>query len=327
MKSRFADILKSVNEIALGRSANVINAIEGLHNSGVAVTTDKEGNQGIFTPASRKGALKSLEMFRKIAEKNGLTVSVIRPDWAKEEEEEEKSQDHQKKVMKTNPDFVGIINKERAESYARKIIREGHDPNTWGGWILDSDGKDKYLVTGTPVEFEFDEDGQPKPVGLHDKKVRYKYDTKTGKMTEIEQKNEVRLTANFDYKPLLAKYDVKAVESSVIQYYGAVLSVTDEIMDILQEYETEQSATISEFSKNALKLGAKYTNSSHLSDAENNVLKERQKIISERLELNIDDAKRQILLFKKQAEDLVEEVNQITHGEISITNLCLQSTT
>lgn len=135
------------------------------------------------------------------------------------------------------------------------------------------------------------------------------------------QKNEVRLTANFDYKPLLAKYDVKAVESSVIQYYGAVLSVTDEIMDILQEYETEQSATISEFSKNALKLGAKYTNSSHLSDAENNVLKERQKIISERLELNIDDAKRQILLFKKQAEDLVEEVNQITHGENSITLL------
>ena len=140
------------------------------------------------------------------------------------------------------------------------------------------------------------------------------------KITEL-QKNEVRLTANFNYKPLLAKYDVKAVESSVIQYYGAVLSVTDEIMDILQEYETEQNTTISEFSNIALKLGAKYTNSSHLSDDENNVLKERQKIISERLELNIDDAKRQILLFKKQAEDLADEVNQITHGENSITLL------
>ena len=45
------------------------------------------------------------------------------------------------------------------------------------------------------------------------------------------QKNEVRLTANFNYKPLLAKYDLKAVESSVIQYYEAVLSVTDEIMN------------------------------------------------------------------------------------------------
>lgn len=135
------------------------------------------------------------------------------------------------------------------------------------------------------------------------------------------QKNEVRLTANFNYKPLLAKYDLKSVESSVIQYYGAVLSVTDEIMDILQEYENEQNETISEFSNIALKLGAKYTNSSHLSDEENNVLKERQKIISERLELNIDDAKRQILLFKKQAEDLADEVNQITHDENSITLL------
>lgn len=140
------------------------------------------------------------------------------------------------------------------------------------------------------------------------------------KIAEL-QKNEVRLTANFNYKPLLAKYDVKAVESSVIQYYGAVLSVTDEIMDILQEYETEQNTTISEFSNIALKLGAKYTSSSHLSDDENNVLKERQKIISERMELNIDDAKRQILLFKKQAENLADEVNQITHGENSITLL------
>ena len=140
------------------------------------------------------------------------------------------------------------------------------------------------------------------------------------KITEL-QKNEVRLTANFNYKPLLAKYDVKAIDNSVIQYYEAVLSVTDEIMDILQEYETEQSETVSEFSNIALKLGAKYTNSSHLSDDENNVLKVRQKIISERLELNIDDAKRQILLFKKQAEDLADEVNQITHGENSITLL------
>ena len=140
------------------------------------------------------------------------------------------------------------------------------------------------------------------------------------KITEL-QKNEVRLTANFNYKPLLAKYDVKAIDNSVIQYYEAVLSVTDEIMDILQEYETEQSETVSEFSNIALKLGAKYTNSSHLSDDENNVLKERQKIISERLELNIDDAKRQILLFKKQAEELADEVNQITHGENSITLL------
>ena len=50
-------------------------------------------------------------------------------------------------------------------------------------------------------------------------------------------------------------------------------------------------------------------------------MKERQKIISERLELNIDDAKRQILLFKKQAEDLADELNKITHGENSISLL------
>ena len=183
-------LVKQMGEMTLGHTENVMRVTEGLCNGGVAVTTDNEGNQGIFTPASRKGSFKSLEMFRKIAEKNGLTVNVVRPDWAKEEaktdEVEKKPQDHQKKTagMKTNkPGSAGIINKKKAESFARDLIRKGLNPNEADEWFIDDDGKYKSMTTGeTPSNF--DEDGQPVLVSRG--KLRYKYDTKNGKITEVD---------------------------------------------------------------------------------------------------------------------------------------------
>lgn len=97
----YVGMLKRMADMTIGHTNNVMRITEGMCNGGVALVTDKEGNQGIFTPASHKGSFKSLEMFKKMAEKNGLTVDVVRPDWAKEEESEvEKgpNKDHQKKV-------------------------------------------------------------------------------------------------------------------------------------------------------------------------------------------------------------------------------------
>ena len=44
-------------------------------------------------------------MFKKLAEKDGLTVNVVRPDWAKEEEieaEKDPNKDHQKNIKNDN---------------------------------------------------------------------------------------------------------------------------------------------------------------------------------------------------------------------------------
>lgn len=190
---KYVDMLKAMGDMTISHTENVMRVTEGLCNGGVAITTDKDGNQGIFTPATRKGSFKSLEMFKKIAEKNGLSVNVVRPDWAIEEE-----QHHQPKKEKENQPkntqqseqpqskekpFIGIINKKKAEFCARDLIRKGLNPNEADEWFIDDDGEYKSMTTGE-IPSKFDEDGQPVLVSRG--KLRYKYDTKNGKITEID---------------------------------------------------------------------------------------------------------------------------------------------
>lgn len=103
MMNDYVGMLKKMADMTIGHTNNVMRITEGMCNGGVALVTDKEGNQGIFTPASRKGSFKSLEMFKKLAEKDGLTVNVVRPDWAeKDSETEDKPKDHQNNTKNEN---------------------------------------------------------------------------------------------------------------------------------------------------------------------------------------------------------------------------------
>ena len=127
---KYVDLIKAMGEMTLGHTENVMRVTEGLCNGGVAVTTDKDGNQGIFTPASRKGSFKSLEMFRKIAEKNGLKVNVVRPDWAKEEhekEEQKQAPQPQKKTEKKkeiiDPSGLGDLDIEIDDKNAKAKVK------------------------------------------------------------------------------------------------------------------------------------------------------------------------------------------------------------
>lgn len=137
----------------------------------------------------------------------------------------------------------------------------------------------------------------------------------------VVKQNQIRLTANFNYRPILAKYDVAAVNKSAIKYFDAVLSVTDELLNVLQEYETSQSETIAEFLKITLNLGAKYTDNPNLTEEENSLLSERQKILARRLEIGIDAPKRRILSVKAQAERFFERLDAINDGTESISEL------
>ena len=129
------------------------------------------------------------------------------------------------------------------------------------------------------------------------------------------QPAQTKLTANFNYKPLLAKYDVAATAKSPIKYFDAVLNVTDEFLDILNEYETAQAETIAAFLKIALKLKAKYTDNPNLTPEENALLADRQKFLAARLELATDEPKRRILAVKAQAEKFSERLEKINDSE------------
>lgn len=139
-------------------------------------------------------------------------------------------------------------------------------------------------------------------------------------IAESEQ-SQIRLTANFNYRPILAKYDVAAVNKSAIKYFDAVLSVTDELLNVLQEYEASQSETIAEFLKITLNLGAKYTDNPNLTAEENSLLSERQKILARRLEIGIDEPKQKLLFVKMQAENFFAHLDKINGDNSSIRQL------
>lgn len=127
--------------------------------------------------------------------------------------------------------------------------------------------------------------------------------------------------AHADFGQFLAKLDTITIDKSPIKYFGAVLSLTDELLKVLQDYEAAQAETIAEFLKISLKLSAKYTDNPNLTAEENSLLAERQKFLATRLELGIDAPKRRILSVKAQAERFFERLDKISDGDNLICEL------
>lgn len=134
----------------------------------------------------------------------------------------------------------------------------------------------------------------------------------------IEESAQKIIMATFDYKPTLAKFNLPDLDKSPIKYFDAVLKVTDELLSVLNEYQSANSDTIAEFLKIGLNLNAKYIDNPNLTAEENKLLSERQKFLSERLELNTDEAQAQILSVKAQAEDFFARLNKINREANSI---------
>ena len=126
---------------------------------------------------------------------------------------------------------------------------------------------------------------------------------------------------NLNYRELIKKFDAAAIEKSPIKYFNAVLNVTDELLNILQDYEAAQSETIAECLKITLKLNVKYLDNPNLAPEENSLLAERQKFLAQRLELSTDESKRKILLVKAQAENFFERLDEINGSDDSIREL------
>ncbi|MBR6013456.1 MAG: hypothetical protein IK062_06705 [Selenomonadaceae bacterium] len=139
---------------------------------------------------------------------------------------------------------------------------------------------------------------------------------------QIEEENKKpKLTAKFDYKPLLKTFDVEEIKKSPIKYFKSVLSLSDELLKFLDEYEKANNETIGEFSKITLKLSEKFIENPNLSAEENNLLENRQKFLEKNLELGMNEVKFQILSVKWQAEEFFIRLKKINREKNSIERL------
>ena len=141
---------------------------------------------------------------------------------------------------------------------------------------------------------------------------------------EIESlQTVVLLSSEFDYTALLAKYDIKSIDSSVIKYYQAVQQWTNELLEKLDYYENEKEDVIRDFNIIGLKLGKKYENIDQLTAGENNLLRERQRYFASRFSLGMNSVKSKILAVKHQADELEYRIDEIDNGDDAIHQLAL----
>lgn len=140
--------------------------------------------------------------------------------------------------------------------------------------------------------------------------------------TQINDLQKVTLlSSDFDYIALLAKYDIKAIDTSLIKYYQAVQQWCRELMEKVDSYEEQKASVIKDFNLISLKLSKKYEANSNLMEAENILLCDRQHFFQKNFSLGMNSVKTKILAVKKQADALEYRIDEIDEGENSLREL------
>lgn len=140
--------------------------------------------------------------------------------------------------------------------------------------------------------------------------------------TQLVQCEEVKtITANLDYTTLLNKYDIASIDKSIIKYYEAVQKWIDELMEYLADFEQQKENVIQDCNQISLQLSTTYKDDSNLTEAENELLKNRQYYFKDKLALGMDKVKANLLKVKQQADDIEYTINEIDDGDNAIYEL------
>lgn len=129
------------------------------------------------------------------------------------------------------------------------------------------------------------------------------------------------LSSDFDYTALLAKYDIKAIDASLIKYYQAVQQWCRELMEKLDYYEEQKASVIKDFNLISLKLSKKYEDNPNFIEKENTLLSDRQRFFQKNFSLGMSSVKTKILAVKKQADALEYRIDEIDERENSLREL------
>lgn len=160
------------------------------------------------------------------------------------------------------------------------------------------------------------------------KKIYFEKPILMEKLNELQEQinnlqQEVLLSSTFDYNILLVKYDIKAIDNSIIKYYESVIKWIDELMNKMRYYEGQKSEVIRDCNVIGLTLSKKYDNNPNLTDEENELLKNRQVFFKKHFELGMNNVSSKLLAIKKQAENIEERIEEINNGDNAIEELAI----
>lgn len=132
--------------------------------------------------------------------------------------------------------------------------------------------------------------------------------------------------ASFDYRTLLAEYDIAAIDNSIIQYYAAVEKWITQIFTMIESNEQGNTDFFaSAHALNAL-LRQKRKLSALLTEDEQILLVGRRKRLEDACAANFDGLKDKLMKVKTQVACFDQRLKEINEGENSIHELaCLDN--
>ena len=119
------------------------------------------------------------------------------------------------------------------------------------------------------------------------------------------------LSSEFDYASLLGDYDLPEIAKSPIKYYKAIQEWTSELMLKLDVFDREKEKTIQDFNEISLQLSVKYADDPNFAPEENDLLRSRREFFGRNFSLVLNDARKKILNFKRQSEELGTRLNAL----------------
>lgn len=140
------------------------------------------------------------------------------------------------------------------------------------------------------------------------------------KIKEIESKRNT-LDKDFDFKVPLREYDLKEINYSALQYYKNAICWINDLLDSLDDFEKENLELIQTMSHIQIETAEDYKPDSDFSDDENSFFGIQKAEIKKIFDFGFDTLKKQLVSFRKEAENKKAEIDSISNSENKISLL------
>lgn len=145
------------------------------------------------------------------------------------------------------------------------------------------------------------------------KKIYFEKPKLLGQLQELQGRLEVLqnvtlLSSEFDYRNLLLKYDLKAIDGSVIKYCHAIDKWCDELLEKIEYYNIEKKQVITEYEKIMLPLREDIAYPDGIDEQDMDMLDYRQQMLKKSCLIDMNGVAERIFSFKNQSADLMDRI-------------------
>lgn len=120
--------------------------------------------------------------------------------------------------------------------------------------------------------------------------------------------NVTLLSSEFDYRNLLSKYDLKAIDGSVIKYCHAIDKWCGEPLEKIEYYNVEKKQVITEYEKIMLPLREDIAYPDGIDEQDMDMLDYRQQMLKKSCLIDMNGVAERIFSFKNQSADLMDRI-------------------